>query len=205
MRLLRRSRIAVAVGLAATTLAACGGVSDPYNDRAGDGGSTAARTAPTPTTPRGPLQIDRGAGRSAADAPDPANGALDRAALSTSAARTIERYAQLSGTWTWRNVVARYRAAERISIGVARARVRDSAIQLPAVGGYQTHGVRQTTTVEAIVARSRAGDDTARYFVVQRRRIEMLNTPPSNQWFVSGATLRRVGDRWVVAQWTELV
>jgi hypothetical protein len=80
-----------------------------------------------------------------------------------------------------------------------------SALQIPAATTYQTRGVRQTTRIEAIVPRRGATDREASYLVVQRRRIEMIDATPSNQWFVSLATLRRVDGRWAVSAWEELV
>lgn len=201
-----RSKLAAAILLAAAALAGCGGISDPYNDPqartdAAQTGTTDATGATVPAATDEPPAIERGIGEPAPDL----SGALDRAVMSSSAAETIERFSDLTGTWTWRDIAAKLREAARISIGAASERNMTTALQIPAATTYQTRGVRQTTRIEAIVPREGATDTEASYLVVQRRRIEMIDATPSNQWFVSLATLRRVDGRWAVSAWEELV
>jgi hypothetical protein len=213
-----RSSLWAAILLAAAALAGCGGLSDPYNDvsatgtgtttttpafpEPGGGTATDAAAVPDPTgTTTTPVAIEEGIGSSAPDLPDD----VDRSVLSTSAAATIERYVDLSGNWTWEDVVERMRQAARISMGQAREAMLVSAVQIPADTTYQTRGIRQTTRIEAIVPRAGATDEQASYLVVQRRRIEMIDATPSNQWFVSLARLTSVDGRWVVSVWEELV
>jgi hypothetical protein len=198
---MRMMSAVIAVLLAAATLAGCG-LSDPYNDSTTglDGGS--ATTATTPTgTQTGPVEIQKGIGSSTPDLP----GGLDRSALSSSAATAIERFVDLSGTWTWRDAVQRYRRAAGLALGSARETMLVTAVQVASDATYRVRRIRQTTHIEAIVPRAGATAERIRYLVVQRRRIELADTPPSGQWFVSLATLRRVGDRWAMAAWDALV
>lgn len=185
---------------AALAAAGCGAISDPYNQPR----DTTAPTAPAASEPSRTATIQRpGMGPMGPDDPPPRPWRVDEAALSSDPRETIRAYARLVGTWTWRDVVANYRRAARMAIDGARADVAQAAAQIPLDPRYRTHQTRQTTTVEGLVAKPADGDDSARYVVVQRRRIAMKASEPSSFWLVTLVTLKRVGDRWAVASWED--
>ena len=192
-----RVRHAIPVLLAAAALGGCG-IKDPYNDNRGrPPATTTTSAATTPELPAAPAAITEGIGRSAL-------GRLKPADLSRTRARTIERYADFVGTWTWQNIGERYRAAARLALGPARARVLASVREVPSIAAYREREIRQATRIEAIVPHGPSSDGPT-YLVVMERRIELNDSPPSKQWFIALATLRRVGDRWAVIRWEDLV
>lgn len=193
MRAPARPLLAAGAAVLAAALAGCGGISDPYNTTP----SGTQATAPAPVTVERP-----GMGPMSADDPPPRPQRIDQAALSADAAATIERYAGLVGTWTWETVAARYRRAAALALDGARADAAQAAAEIPKDPRYALEQVRQTSRLEGILQR---GGTSARprYVVVQRRRIELRATPPSNAWVVTIAVLRRAGAGWAVSSWED--
>lgn len=198
MRTPRRSLL-LAPG-AALALAGCGGISDPYNDpqRApGATGATATATQPPAATVEHPGMAPRNP-----DDPPPRPQRIAAAALSADAAATIARYAQLTGTWTWETVAGNYRRAAALALDGARVEAEQIVQQIPNDPRYRTQEVRQRTRLEGILLRG-GSSSRPRYVVVQRRRIELRATPPSNAWIVTVVVLRGVGGRWAVSSWED--
>lgn len=199
MRAPARPLLAGVAALAAA-LAGCGGISDPYN-------TTPSGTQATPTTAttatQAPVTVQRpGMGPMGPDDPPPRPQRIDESALSDDAAATIERYAGLVGTWTWKDVAARYRQAAALALDGARADAAQAAAEIPKDPRYELEQVRQTTRLEGILQRG-GTSERPRYVVVQRRRIELRATPPSDAWVITIAVLRRAGAGWAVSQWDD--
>lgn len=195
MRAFARAVLLVGGSVLAAVLAGCG-ISDPYNKPA-----TATATGTVAQPP--PITIERpGQGPSGPDDPPPRPQRIDESALSADAAQTIARYAALTGTWTWETVVANHRRAAALSLDGARATAAQMAAGIPSDPRYEIEQIRQRTRLEGILLRGGSAE-RPRYVVLQRRRIELRATPPSEGWTVTVAVLRRAGSGWAVSSWED--
>lgn len=194
---LRLRPAAALAALVAAALATAGcGISDPYNDPQAAATATTAPPAPSVTIERPGM-----APWSPGD-PKPEPQKIDVEALSADAAETIRVYADLTGTWTWSNVAARHRRAGALAIDGARTTAAMVAGQISVDPRYRSEQMRQTTTLEAVIARGGARD-SPRYLVVQRRRTELRSLPATEAWVVTLVRLRRVSGRWAVSSWED--
>jgi hypothetical protein len=116
---------------------------------------------------------------------------------SSSPTGTIRHAAELYGNWTSRTVRARLARMAAVSVGTARAQLRQAAAE--AARGMQGNGIRSQARLAAVVVDG-VGDARSA-IVVTRERVTGPDVPDAGwRYRVTLARLTRRHDKWVIAR-----
>lgn len=186
-------RIVLTAVAAAAVLSGCG-ISDPYND---DQHSSERAERPAPKLPRSdPDGYLRGTVPPDLREQEPAS----FPSAGTTPERTLARAAELYGNWTSATAPQVFDEIVALSVGDARAQLRDVASQARTDVQQTAAGTTSTATVEAVVVR--ASGDRRKGLVVTRARVSGRNLGDQGaRYYVTTAVLERREDRWVIAEW----
>ncbi len=112
--------------------------------------------------------------------------------------QTLARAAALYGNWTSTTAAAQFRRIAALSVGEARAQLRESAAQSGT--DPQQAGATSRSSVVAIDVQGRGSQRRAA--VVTRERVQAKGLPDEDaQYRVTLATVERRGGRWVISRW----
>jgi hypothetical protein len=182
--------LASAALLAAAVLAGCG-PDDPYtNDRPNP--LPERETAQAKTPPPASGELPGHAPRELLDEP------TDSPEARESPRATLALAARLYGNWTSANADRQLRRVAALSVGQARAELRQAAAQSSV--DNQQRGARSRASVEAISVRGQGS--RRRGLVITREHIVAAGLPSEGwRYRVTVAALERRANRWVLSRW----
>jgi hypothetical protein len=189
--------LSLAAVIGAATLVGCG-PNDPYSAEQPDASKkdraiqAPGTNATPPTVPPESGELPGRAPRKLLDEPTdfPEAGETPQA--------TLELAARLYGNWTSANATRQLGRIAAVSVGQARAELRQAAAQ--STVDHQQHGARSSATVEAIRVLGRG--PRRRALVVTRERIVAPDLPAEGwRYRVTVAAIERRAGGWVISRW----
>jgi hypothetical protein len=202
------TRLPVLLGTAVLLAAGC---DDPYDNTSRDRPRAGEPTAPA-LLPESPAAEQRPTGTGQPELPaPPRSGQLpgqvpaelrdDPDSFPTASAtpeRTLARAADLYGNWTSATASRRFEQIAALSIGQARAELRQAAAQSGSDPQQQ-----QVTSRSRLAAIDVDGQDDRRQgLVVTRQKVQGPGLPDAEwRYQITLAVVERRADKWVIAQW----